>query len=129
MKLKNAWCSAAMGLMVVAGLRVAIGTSQTSAQSSAAPTKLSGPQTKNPAWPYADAYDEVTAAVGVYRVRYEDDHIRLVEVGLFPGGRTDMHGDPFPTVTASDAPEPKITDVKLEPDSKLNGQGAGHAPP
>jgi hypothetical protein len=80
-------------------------------------------------WPYADTYDEVMAADEAHHVRYEDDHIRLVEVAYFPGIQTEMHGCPFPVVIARDAPEPKVTDVLLEPNGKMNGQGAGYAPP
>ena len=137
MKRMNAWWPVVLGLILAAGLWVAVGTPQTRAQTastakqtSGAPKKLSGPQTKNPAWPYADAYDEVAAAGTFYHVRYEDAHIRLVEVAVFPGAHTTMHGDPYPTVTAMDAAQPKaIMDVKLDPKSPLNGQGAGHAPP
>jgi hypothetical protein len=94
------------------------------------PANLSGPQTKNPdAWPYPDAYDSVIAAGEVNHVRYEDDHIRLVEVGYFPGVRSPMHGQPWPSVLAYDSPQPAaMEDTNLDPDSVLNGQGAGHCP-
>jgi hypothetical protein len=116
------------GLLLIACCCLAVGALRTGAQSSA--SKASGPQTRNPgAWPYADSYDEVTAAGQFYRIRYEDDHVRLVEVGIVPGGRADMHGDPYPTVIAMDGPSPKVVTQFLEPNGKLNGQGAGHAPP
>ena len=124
------WRPALVGIFLLAGLWLAVSALQTRAQSSEAAKKLSGPETKNPgAWPYADAYDEVTAAGEAYRVRYEDDHIRLVEVGVVPGAHTKMHGDPYAAVIAMDSPSPKTEDVLLDPSSQLNGQGAGHAPP
>ena len=90
----------------------------------------SGPQTKNPdAWPYADSYDEVVAASQSHLVRYEDDHIRLVEVAYIPGVESEMHGSPYPVVIARDAPDPRIREVWLEPAGKLHGQGGGQAPP
>jgi hypothetical protein len=92
--------------------------------------KSIGPQTRNPdGWPYADAYDEVTAAGQCHLVRYEDDHIRLVEVAYTPGIETEMHGSPYPSVIASDAPEPTTKVTWLEPTGSLHGEGAGHAPP
>ena len=126
--------SAAIGSFVLVSLWAAIGGSEIKAQSSGAPAaaseKLSGPQTKNPGnWPYADAYDEVTAAGEFYRVRYEDQHIRLVEVGIVPGAHAKMHGDPYASVIAMDGPSPKIETQLLDQNSNLNGQGAGHAPP
>ena len=92
--------------------------------------RVSGPQTMNPAgWPFADAYDEVTAASGSCLVRYEDDHIRLVEVAYLPGVQTEMHGSPYPAVIARDVPEPSTIQTWLEPNGKLHGEGAGLAPP
>jgi hypothetical protein len=135
----NVWWLAVMGLILMVGSWAAVGASQTRPQSSAAPTtsskalynRLSGPQTKNPgAWPYADAYDSVMAAGEVYHTRYEDEHVRLVEVAYFPGVHSNMHGHPWPSVFASDSLTPMgIVNVTLDPDSPLNGQGGGHAPP
>jgi hypothetical protein len=79
-------------------------------------------------WPYASEYDEVVAAGQAHLLRFEDDHIRLVEVGYAPGVQTEMHGSPYPAVIASDAPEPIMTVIWLEPEGKLHGEGAGHAP-
>jgi hypothetical protein len=130
MRRSKIWRPALVGIFLLAGLWLMVSALQTRAQSSEAAKKLSGPETKNPgAWPYADAYDEVTAAGEAYRVRYEDDHIRLVEVGVVPGAHTKMHGDPYAAVIAMDSPSPKIENVVLDPDSQLNGQGSGHAPP
>jgi hypothetical protein len=125
----HAYWSITLAAIFVAGFCAMFVAPRTRAQSSAAPKKLSGPQTKNPAWPYADGYDEVTAAGEFYKVRYEDQHIRLVEVGVFPGAHTPMHGDPYPSVIARDAADAKVMTVYLDPNSPQNGQGAGSAPP
>jgi len=122
-------CSAVVGMVLAAGWLIGLGPSQTKAQASQA-ARLQGAQTKNPgAWPYADAYDEVAAAGETYRVRYEDEHIRLVEVGIVPGAQTSMHGDPYASIIAIDAPSPKIKNTALDPDSKMNGQSSQQAPP
>ena len=135
MRRSNLGWLVAMGSILMVALWVDAGKSQTRTPSSAAPAKalkkLSGPQTKDPgAWPYADAYDSVTADGEVYHTRYEDDHIPLVEVAYFPGVHGNMQGHPWPSVIAVDSPAPMdIATVKLDPGSRLNGQGAGHAPP
>lgn len=137
MRRPNARWLVVMGSILVAGFGLTIGALQTRTQSSAtaAPQKsykkLSGPETKNRgAWPYADAYDSVTADGEVYHIRYEDDHLRLVEVAYFPGVHGNMVGHPWPSVIAVDAPAPThVVNVALDPDSQLNGQGTGHAPP
>src|SRR5208283_509598 len=93
------WWSAALGVILLAGLWAGVVTPQTKTESSPAAKKMSGLQTKNPgAWPYADGYDEVAAAGEIYHVRFEDKHIRFVEVAVFPGAHTAMHGDPWPTI-------------------------------
>ena len=83
-------------------------------------------------WPFPLAYDSVVAAPNNYRLLYEDGHVRLLEVTVRPGETTPMHGHPYAAVLAFNAvlPDPsEIADTKLAPDSPLNGQGAGHAPP
>ncbi len=134
--MKTLWWSAILALILVVGLWVRVGTAQTqtaprAAKSKTGYLKLSGKETKNPdAWPYADDYDSVLAAGAVSHVRYEDEHIRLVEVAYFPGVHTRMHGNPWPSVLAYDAPTPtKLANVELDPQSSLNGQGGGQAPP
>src|ERR1700680_2937246 len=116
-----------IGLIGVMGLSVIAQTTP----AKAAYKRLSGPQTKNPgAWPYADAYDSVSAAGDIHHIRYEDEHIRLVEVAYFPGVHGNMHGHPWPSVFANDSAAPKnIVDVTLDPDSPLKGRGGGHPPP
>jgi hypothetical protein len=117
-----------IALILAAGLWVATGVSQTS---KASYKRLSGPQTKNPgAWPYADAYDSVVAAGEIHHIRYEDDHIRLIEVAYFPGVHGNMHGHPYASVFAYDAAAPKnITNVTLDPASPMNNPTGGDAPP
>lgn len=79
-----------------------------------------GPQTLNPGewplhFPFSDEYDSAVAASGVHHVRYVDDHVRFVEVAYFPGVRGRMHGHPFPSVFAQDAPAPANPNVSLDP--------------
>jgi hypothetical protein len=83
-------------------------------------------------WPYPLAYDSINAAPNNYRVLYEDQKMRLVEVTVRPGERTPMHGHPYPSVLAfnSISGNPAdVIDTKMDPSSPLNGQGAGHAGP
>ena len=117
------WQPAVMGVFLLAGAVIVAGALQTKAQSPQA-EKGSDAKTAD-AWPYAKSYDEVTAAGEFYRVRYEDQHIRLVEVGIIPGGHTKSHGDPYPAVIAMDGPSPKVETKWLDPNSQQNGQGAG----
>jgi len=83
-------------------------------------------------WPYSRLYDSVLAAPNNYRLLYEDSHVRLLEVGVRPGETTPFHGHPYASVLAFDtapAGSGEIVDTKLDPNSLLNGQGAGHGPP
>lgn len=129
MKPSRFWSAVAAAAIAFAGAGFAL----VSASSSAVPggaSQGSDAQTKNSSgWPYADNLDEVTAAGEVYHVRYEDQHIRLVEVAAFPGVRTAMHGDPYASVVAIDAPLPKVEDKLMDPNSPLNGQSSQQAPP
>ena len=83
-------------------------------------------------WPYPIAYDSVQAAPNNYRVLYQDDHLRLLEVTVRPGETTPMHGHPYPSVLTFDSisGDPSlVTETRLDPQSPLNGQGAGYGPP
>jgi hypothetical protein len=60
-------------------------------------------------WRYAAAYDSILAAPGNYRLLYEDDHVRLVEVSIRPGETEAMNGNPYPSVLAFDNPAPDRT--------------------
>ena len=82
-------------------------------------------------WPYSRLYDSVLAAPNNYQILYEDGHARLLEVTVRPGETTPMHGHPYASVLAFDAvaANPRdVGDAKLDPNSPLNGQGAGHGP-
>jgi mannose-6-phosphate isomerase-like protein (cupin superfamily) len=81
-------------------------------------------------WPYSRLYDSVLAAPDNYQLLYEDSHVRLLEVSVRPGETTPIHGHPYASVLAFDAVvDPRdIVDTKLDPNSPLNGQGAGHGP-
>ena len=83
------------------------------------------------AWPYPAAYDSVRAAPNNYKLLYEDDHVRLVEVALRPGETEPVHGDPYPSVLAMDAISggPPVVDRIVDPKSPLNGKGDHHANP
>jgi hypothetical protein len=79
-----------------------------------------GPITLNPGpppsgFPYVDLYESALAAPEVHHVRYIDPHIRFIEVAYFPGVRGKMHGHPYPSVFAVDAPVPKAVNVTLDP--------------
>jgi len=86
-------------------------------------------QAKYPAWPYAMSYESVKAAPQNHKLLYDDSKLRFIEVTIGPGEKEPMSGEPYPSVYLYDAPQPdaaQIVDTKLDPDSALNGQGAGH---
>src|ERR1700687_3602398 len=122
----NVRWAAVIGLIAVLGLWVTAGSSQTTA-AKVASKRWSGPQTKNPgAWQYPDAYDSVAAAGEIHHIRYEDEHIRLIEVAYFPGVHGNMHGHPYPSVFAYDAAMPsKVVNVTLDSQSPLNNPTGG----
>jgi hypothetical protein len=83
-------------------------------------------------WPYPIAYDSINAAPNNYKLLYENDKMRLIEVTIRPGETTPMHGSPYPAALAFNAisGDPKlVTDKFLDPSSPLNGQGAAQAGP
>jgi hypothetical protein len=92
--------------------------------------KASGPNFSEQ-WAYPIAYDSIQAAPNNYKLLFEDAKMRLLEVTVRPGETTPMHGSPYSSVLAFNTIEnpADITDTKLDPDSPLNGQGAGHAGP
>jgi hypothetical protein len=80
-------------------------------------------------WPYPIVYDGIQAAPNNYKLLFEDQHLRFVEVIVRPGETTPMHGDPYTSVLAigSISGDPSsVTYTKLEANSPLNGQGSGH---
>jgi len=93
--------------------------------------RLVGPETLNPGdwpqhWPYPDEDDSAVAASEVHHIRYIDNHVRFVEVAYFPGVHGQMHGHPWPSVFANDAPTPKNDyNVNLDPQNRaIFGVGA-----
>lgn len=81
--------------------------------------------------PYPLDYDSQLAAPNNYRLRYEDGHIRLLEVAVRPGETTPAHGNPYASVLAFNAAVPDERDIvntMLDPKATFDGQGAGHAP-
>jgi hypothetical protein len=94
--------------------------------------RLRGPQTLNPGkwplhFPYADAYDAAAAAPEVHQIRYVDSHVRFVEVAYFPGVHGKMHGHPYPSVFANDAPGPHSFNISLDEENTPLA-APGHAP-
>jgi hypothetical protein len=83
-------------------------------------------------WPYPIAYDAVSAAPANHFLRYEDEHVQLLEVAIRPGERENMHGHPYPSVFADDGagffPVVESKNENLDPKSR-NPRGAmGSAP-
>lgn len=77
-----------------------------------------GPVTLNPGvgadyFNWTDMYDSAIAAPEVHHVRFQNEHVRLVEVGYFPGVRGRMHGHAFSSVFAIDGPTPRSTNARL----------------
>lgn len=94
---------------------------------------VQGPHTLNPGewplhYPFADETEAAVAAPEVHHVRYIDSHVRLVEVGYFPGVVGNMHGHPFPSAFVVDSPVPKATNTLLF-DSAHNMMTAVSSPP
>jgi hypothetical protein len=65
-------------------------------------------------YPFADETEAAVAAPEVHHVRYLDSKVRLVEVGYFPGVVGNVHGHPFPSVFAVDAPVPHSTNTMVD---------------
>jgi hypothetical protein len=81
-------------------------------------------------WPYPIVYDSIQAAPNNYKLLFEDAKMRLIEVTIRPGETTPMHGHPYPSVIVYNgiSGDPSLlTEVRLDPGSPLNGQGAGRA--
>jgi hypothetical protein len=91
------------------------------------------------AWPFPIAYDSYKAAPNNHYLRYEDGHVRFIEVVMRPGEKENMHGHPYPSVFAMDgAPlrnpgkaanaTPAGRDTPLDPKSPLNSPTGSPAP-
>jgi hypothetical protein len=70
--------------------------------------------------PDSQSTDAVKVDPNNYKVRYQDQHIRLVEVVVRPGETEKMHTDPYPLVIVRDAALPE----KLTGDTS-NALGSG----
>jgi len=110
-------------------------------------------------FPFPIAYDSYIAAPNNHYMRYQDAHVRFLEVTFRAGERENLHGHPYASVFAHDtggaagaAAQPPATadgplaeagfhrkpdgaprrtsvgDIKLDPNSPLNGQGGGQGP-
>ena len=83
-------------------------------------------------WPYALSLDAVKAAPKNHLVRFEDAHVRFLEVGIAPGEVENMHSHQYPSVFAYDAPQPDVTNAVSDAASTMNGGprsgGQGPAP-
>ena len=70
-------------------------------------------------WPYNIGYSATVSAPANHTLRYEDDHIQLLEVAIREGEKENMHGHPYPSVYADDggfAPEGAVyKNATLEP--------------
>ena len=53
-------------------------------------------------WPYNIGYSPTVAAPANHYIRYQDDHVELIEVVIRPGETENMHGHPYPSVYADD---------------------------
>lgn len=63
-------------------------------------------------WPYDAGYNATEAAPANHTLRYDDDHVQLLEVAIRTGEKENMHGHPYPSVFADDggfAPEGEVT--------------------
>jgi cytochrome b561 len=106
-------------LLALAALTVSSGALAQTVPAGDGYQPVAGPHTLNPGdwpmhYPYADETEAAVAASEVHHVRYIDSHIRLVEVAYFPGVKGNMHGHPFPSVFAIDAPVPKSSNTPLD---------------
>jgi hypothetical protein len=63
---------------------------------------LKGKEPYSAAWPYNVGYSSTTAAPANHTVRFQDDHVELIEVAIRPGETENMHGHPYPSVYADD---------------------------
>lgn len=90
--------------------RIAVATA-TLVITSSASGQLNQPSTvpgSPPGFNYPIAMEAVTVDPKNHRVLYRDDHIRLLEVTLWPGDKEAMHGHAYPSVFAFDAIQPAM---------------------
>jgi hypothetical protein len=63
---------------------------------------LKGKEPSSKEWPYHAGYSPTVAAPANHVIRYQDDHVELIEVVIRPGETENMHGHPYPSVYADD---------------------------
>jgi hypothetical protein len=73
-------------------------------------------------WPYPIAYDSIHAAPNNHFLRYEDAHIRFLEVALGVGRSENIHGHPYPSVFAVDNEVPPAALAASMEASKRTGR-------
>jgi hypothetical protein len=87
-------------------------------------------------WPYPASMDAAIAAPKNHIVRYEDAHVRFLEVVIRPGEKENMHGHPYPSVFAYDNDDDQMrgSNVFAKADDPMNNDnfkraGSAAAPP
>lgn len=90
-----------------------------------------GAVTLNPgAHSYSDLYSAEIASPEAHFLRYQDAHIRFVEVVYVPGMRGNMHSHPWPAVFVVDAPfPPELNVTALEEQTPAPGGGSSTGAP
>jgi hypothetical protein len=63
---------------------------------------LAGGKPQSAEWPFDPRYSATAAAPANHTVRYQDDHIEVIEVAIRPGETENMHGHPYRSVYADD---------------------------
>jgi hypothetical protein len=95
------------------------------APSSTAPVTYPPKEWPTSFWPAKDwrwpRLEPANAAPHNYRILWENDHVRLLEVTLWPGETEKMNADPYPTVLAFDAALPADVQAKLEDSYAVRG--------
>ena len=76
-----------------------------------APSRVPG---SPPGFDYPMSMEAVAAAPANHHVLYEDDHVRLLEVTVWPGVAEKMHGHAWPSVFAMQAVQPRMTNAHLD---------------
>jgi hypothetical protein len=109
------------------------------------PVKDVAPDTKGAPFskdfPYPIAFDSVHAAPNNHYIRYEDEHVRFLEVVFRPGETENLHGHPYPSVFANDSVgsvgellkppaggKPLVKDHPLNPADPRNAPIGGSTP-
>ena len=80
------------------------------------------------------AEDAVKVAPDVYKVLFENDHVRLLEVNMEPGGKTEMHSHPGTLIHALSggtvnftAPSGDVTELEVSTGETIWMDATEHA--